>query len=70
MSNALADFSINCSVWMLLYSYIIMSGTNIGERIKEFRTTLKLTQSELAEKVGLTYIQIGRYETQKSATIF
>lgn len=44
-----------------------MSGTNIGERIKEFRTALKLTQSDLAEKVGLTYIQIGRYETQKSA---
>ena len=32
-----------------------------------FRIALKLTQSELAEKVGLTYIQLGRYETQKSA---
>ncbi|MXV14165.1 helix-turn-helix domain-containing protein [Pedobacter sp. HMF7056] len=40
---------------------------NIGERIKELRTEKKLTQGELAAKVGLTYIQVGRYETQKSA---
>ncbi|MXV14158.1 helix-turn-helix domain-containing protein [Pedobacter sp. HMF7056] len=40
---------------------------NIGERIKELRTAKKLTQAELAAKVGLTYIQVGRYETQKSA---
>lgn len=38
----------------------------IGERIKELRTQSKMTQSELAEKVGLTYIQIGRYEKLKS----
>ena len=38
----------------------------IGERIKELRTQKKLTQSALAKIVGLTYIQIGRYETQKS----
>ncbi len=38
----------------------------IGERIKELRGKKKLTQSELAQLVGLTYIQIGRYETQKS----
>ena len=38
----------------------------VGERIKELRTLKKLTQSELAKKVGLSYIQIGRYETQKS----
>jgi len=37
-----------------------------GERIKELRTAKKLTQSELAKIVGLSYIQIGRYETQKS----
>lgn len=44
-----------------------MEAINIGERIKELRTAKKLTQSELAANVGLTYIQIGRYETQKSA---
>lgn len=39
---------------------------NIGERIKELRTAKKLTQSKLAEMVGLSYIQVGRYETLKS----
>ena len=38
----------------------------VGERIKELRTLKKLTQSDLAKAVGLTYIQVGRYETQKS----
>jgi transcriptional regulator with XRE-family HTH domain len=39
----------------------------VSERIKELRTAKKLTQSDLAKLVGLTYIQIGRYETGKSA---
>lgn len=39
---------------------------DIGERIKELRTAKKLTQTELAKMVGLSYIQIGRYETHKS----
>lgn len=38
----------------------------IGDRIKELRQQLGFTQTELAEKVGLTYIQVGRYEKQKS----
>ena len=38
----------------------------IGERIKDLRTQKTLTQSDLAKMVGLTYIQIGRYETEKS----
>lgn len=38
----------------------------VGERIKELRTQKKLTQQALATLVGMTYIQIGRYETQKS----
>lgn len=38
----------------------------IGERIKQLRLAAGLTQTELAEKVGLTYIQVGRYETEKS----
>ena len=37
-----------------------------GDRIKELRIAKKLTQSDLAKIVGLSYIQIGRYETQKS----
>ena len=40
---------------------------SISERIKELRTAKKLTQSELAQMVGLSYIQVGRYETGKSA---
>ncbi len=39
---------------------------SVGERIKELRTLKKMTQSDLAKAVGLTYIQVGRYETQKS----
>lgn len=39
---------------------------NVGDRIKDLRGKNKLTQSKLAEIIGLTYIQIGRYETQKS----
>ena len=39
----------------------------ISERIKELRSAKKLTQSDLALKVGLSYIQVGRYETGKSA---
>ena len=40
----------------------------ISERIEELRTGKKLTQSDLATEVGLTYVQIGRYETGKSST--
>lgn len=39
---------------------------NIGDRIKELRTAQKMTQTDLAKVVGLSYIQIGRYETKKS----
>lgn len=38
----------------------------INQRIKQLRLENKLTQSELAEKIGLSYIQIGRYEKGKS----
>jgi transcriptional regulator with XRE-family HTH domain len=38
----------------------------VGERIKELRTQKKLTQTELAKLVELSYIQVGRYETNKS----
>ena len=34
----------------------------VGERIKDLRTQAKMTQIDLAAKVGLTYVQIGRYE--------
>ncbi len=44
----------------------ICTSGGISERIRELRTTKKLTQSDLAKAVGLTYIQIGRYETAKS----
>ena len=38
----------------------------IGDRVKVLRKEQKLTQSDLAAKIDLTYIQIGRYEQQKS----
>ena len=38
----------------------------IGSRIKELRLAKKLTQTQLADIIGLSYIQVGRYETQKS----
>jgi transcriptional regulator with XRE-family HTH domain len=38
--------------------------TKIGDRIKALRKSQNLTQAELAEKVGLTYVQIGRYEVR------
>lgn len=40
---------------------------NIGERIKELRVQLKMTQSNFVNAITLTYIQVGRYETQKLA---
>lgn len=39
----------------------------IADRILDLRTAKKLTQSELAALVGLSYVQIGRYEKGKSA---
>ncbi len=39
---------------------------DIGDRTKQLRTALNLTQSDLAKKVGMTYVQIGRYETKKA----
>jgi transcriptional regulator with XRE-family HTH domain len=37
---------------------------NLGERIKELRRQKNYSQSELADKVGISYAQIGRYETK------
>jgi transcriptional regulator with XRE-family HTH domain len=47
------------------FVWIIQSGsimTIVGERIKQLRTQAGMTQGDLAGKVGLTYVQIGRYE--------
>lgn len=50
-----------------MYNIIhISTMTSVNERIKQLRIDNNLTQSELAEKVGLTYVQIGRYEKGKS----
>ncbi|TWP31535.1 XRE family transcriptional regulator [Apibacter muscae] len=40
---------------------------SVSTRIKDLRGKNNLTQSELAQRVGLTYIQIGRYEKGKSS---
>jgi transcriptional regulator with XRE-family HTH domain len=42
--------------------YIASIMDTIGQRIKELRTKLNMTQTDLAQKVGMTYVQIGRYE--------
>jgi len=39
---------------------------NISDRIKQLRTAKNITQADLADMVGLSYIQIGRYEKGKS----
>lgn len=41
----------------------------IGSKIKQKRKALNLTQSALAEKVGLTESSISRYEAGKIATM-
>lgn len=40
--------------------------SNLGDRIKDLRKQKNLSQSELAEMVGISYAQIGRYETKGS----
>lgn len=46
---------------MLIFFYTgIMEA--VGQRIKELRNKLGFTQSDLAKTVGMTYVQIGRYE--------
>ncbi len=50
----------------IIYLLQCFKMTKIGDRIKELRQQKKLTQAQLAELVGLTYIQIGRYEKHKS----
>jgi len=48
-----------------LFAYFFRPGEKV--RKKDLRTSKKLTQTDLAKMVGLTYIQIGRNETGKSA---
>jgi transcriptional regulator with XRE-family HTH domain len=38
----------------------------LGKRILELRRTKNFSQTELAKKVGISYAQIGRYETKGS----
>lgn len=39
---------------------------SLGSRIRELRTQKRLKQAELGAIVGLTYVQIGRYEIGKA----
>lgn len=39
---------------------------NIGEKIKELRLQSGLTQTQLAEKIGLTYVSICMWEKEKA----
>jgi len=38
--------------------------TDLGKRILELRKKKDLSQTELANRVGVSYAQIGRYETK------
>ena len=38
--------------------------SEIGSRIQQLRKTARLTQTELAGKVGISYAQISRYENR------
>lgn len=38
----------------------------MGQRIKSLRTLAGYTQQDLATKVGITYVQIGRYEARNA----
>ncbi|SNB26244.1 DNA-binding protein (modular protein) [Flavobacterium psychrophilum] len=58
-------FCLNLLIFSIKLIHI-STMTSVSERIKQLRTENNLTQSELAEKVGLTYVQIGRYEKSKS----
>lgn len=39
---------------------------DLGTRIQHLRKELNLSQTDLAKKVGISYAQIGRYETKGS----
>ena len=51
---------------MYYFDTFIQQNMAVGDRIKHLRTAKNMTQSDLSEIVGLTYIQIGRYEKGKS----
>lgn len=38
---------------------------SVGERIKEARANAKMTQAELANKIGTSYVVISQYENGK-----
>ncbi|MBL6446760.1 helix-turn-helix transcriptional regulator [Fulvivirga sp. 29W222] len=38
--------------------------SSLGDRIKQLRKEMGMSQSELADRVGISYAQIGRYETK------
>lgn len=46
-----------------------MNYSEIGKKLKSRRKSLNLTQSELAEKVGLTESSISRYESGRISTM-
>lgn len=39
----------------------------LGENIREFRKDMNLTQEELAEKLGVTYQAVSKWENAQSA---
>ena len=66
-------FSYVAFYWLFYYllasfkpskSYLVVFMSDLGERIKVRRKELSMSQSELADKVGISYAQVGRYETK------
>lgn len=46
-----------------------MKYTKIGNKIKQYRHNLKITQQELADKVGVTWEMVSRYERGVSSPL-
>lgn len=42
----------------------------VGQKIRQYRKALKLTQNDLAEKLGISFQQIQKYENGKSRISF
>ena len=46
-----------------------MSNINVtlGENIRKYRRTMKMTQEELAEKIGVSFQAVSKWENAQSA---
>jgi transcriptional regulator with XRE-family HTH domain len=62
-SKKLANQQLICYFYKVLLQ-LCNKMSNLGDRIKLRRKQVNMSQSELAAKAGVSYAQIGRYETK------